>query len=136
MQPPRLRPIGLGEPRDRVQHLDVARDQRRDVRAQHLHDDGLPVAQFRGVHLRDRRGRERRRVELREDIRNRAAKRALERRDRERAGERRHLVLELRELGGHLRIEQIGPHGQHLAELHEDRAELLEREPEAHTERM
>ena len=86
--------------------------------------------------LRDRRGRERRRVELRENIRDRAAKRALERRDRERAGERRHLVLELRELRGDLRSEQIGPHGQHLAELHEDRAELLEREPEAHAERM
>ena len=41
MQPMRLGPVALGERRDRVQHLDVALNQRRDVRPQDLHDDGL-----------------------------------------------------------------------------------------------
>ncbi len=136
MQPPRFRPIRLGKPGDRVQHLDVARDQRCDVRPQHLHDDGLAVAQACGVHLSNRRGRERRRVELGEDIRDLAAERPLERLDRDRAGERRHLILELRELRRDLGLEQVRAHGQHLAELHEDRAELLEREPQSHAERL
>ena len=60
MQPMRFGPIALRERRDRVQHLHVALDQRRDVRPQHLDDDGLPVVQARGVHLRDRGRRERR----------------------------------------------------------------------------
>ena len=68
MQPLRLGPVALGEPRDRVQHLDVALDQRRDVRPQDLHDDGLCRREARRVHLRDRGGRERLAVELREHL--------------------------------------------------------------------
>ena len=42
------------------------------------------------------------------------------------AGKRRHLVLQLRELLGDIIGQQVAPRGQRLAELHEDRAELLE----------
>ena len=96
----------------------------------------MPVRQPRRVHLRDRGGRERRAVELREHLLDGPAERRRERGGRLLAGERRHLVLELRELGRDVGRQQIGAHGQRLAELHEDRAELLERLAQAHAERL
>ena len=45
-----------------------------------------------------------------------------------RAVERRHAILQLGELVGDVRGQQVAARGQRLAELHEDRAELLERE--------
>ena len=44
------------------------------------------------------------------------------------AGERRHAVLQLRELVGDVGRQQVAPRREHLAELDEDRAELLERQ--------
>ena len=47
-----------------------------------------------------------------------------------RARERRHAVLQLGELVGDVGRQQVAPGRQRLAELHEDRAEFLEREPD------
>jgi hypothetical protein len=135
MQPMRFGPIRFSERGDCIQNLDVAQDQRRDVRPQDLDDDGLPFAQPRGVDLRDRRRGERTTVELGENLLDGPAEGHCERGGRLVAGERRHLVLELRELGGDIGRQQIGTHRERLAELDEDRPELLEREAQPHAER-
>jgi hypothetical protein len=44
---------------------------------------------------------------------------------------RRHIVLELGELGDEVRGKQVGPGAQGLAELHEGRPELFEGEAQA-----
>ena len=78
------------------------------------------------MHLRDRRARDRRLVERPEDFIHRLAvqpgERGLDLGERK----RRHAVLELRELVGDVRRQEIAPGGEHLAELDEDRTELLE----------
>ena len=75
MEPMRLGPVALREPGDRVQHLDVALDQRRDVRPQDLHDDGLAAREARRVHLRDRGRRERLARRIRRTLARRAGRR-------------------------------------------------------------
>ena len=50
-------------------------------------------------------------------------------------GERRHAVLQLRELVRDVGRQQVAPRRQHLAELDEDRAEALERQAQAHRAR-
>jgi hypothetical protein len=88
------------------------------------------------VHLRNRRRRERLGVESGEQLADRLAERALERLNRELARERRHLVLQLRELRGELGRQNVGTHRERLAELHEDRAELLERDAQPRAQRQ
>ena len=68
-------------------HLEVALDQRAHAGPQHLDHDFLAAAQPRGVHLRDRGGRERVLVEAREHLGHRPAVGALD--DRARLGARR-----------------------------------------------
>ena len=43
MQSVRFWPVPLGEPRDRVEHVEIALDQRGDVRPQHLHDNRASI---------------------------------------------------------------------------------------------
>ena len=132
-------PVALRNARERVQHLEIARDHGVHAGAQHLHDDFARLraverhfgSQLRRVHLRDRRGRERLFVELREHLFGGAAVRSLDDRARDAAVERRHAILELREFVGDVDRQQIAPRGQRLAELHEDRPQLLERETQA-----
>ena len=138
MQPVRFGPVALREPGDRVQHLDVALNQRaRRSAARPSRRRPRPLAQARRVHLRDRGRRERlasrtRRTPARRAGRTRAASAAAACSP----GERRHLILQLRELGGDVGRQQIRAHRQRLAELDEDRAELLERLAQAHAERQ
>src|SRR5690606_4653576 len=134
-QPPRVRPVALREPGELVQDLDVALDQPAHVRAQDLDDDLAAVDERRRVHLRDRRGRERLALELCEDLRHRAMERALEHCERDVRREWRHLVLQLRELVRERRRQKIPAGRDRLAELHVDRAELLECKPQALAER-
>ena len=80
------------------------------------------------MHLRNGGRGERRLLEAREHQRQRAAVGALDLLPRERAGKGRHAVLQLRELVGDVGRQQVAARGDRLAELHEDRAELFERE--------
>ena len=81
------------------------------------------------MHLRDRGAGDRRAVERLEHLRRPACRRArssvaITCSD----GERRHAVLQLRELVGDVGRQQVAPRGEHLPELDEDRAQVLERE--------
>src|SRR5690606_24104473 len=134
-QAPSVRPVALGEPRELIEHLDVALDQSTDIRTQDLHDDLGAVDEPRRMHLGDRRGGERLALEMREDLGDRTVERTLEQRERDVRRERRHLVLELRELVRELGRQQVAARRHGLAELHVDRPELLEREPEPLPER-
>jgi hypothetical protein len=70
--------------------------------------------------------RERALLEAVEHLCQRPTVRALDERPRDRPGERRHPVLQLRELIGDIGGQQIAPRGDRLPELHEDGTELLE----------
>jgi len=85
----------LEEARRRAQHREVELDLLDDARAPHLHDDLAAALQERTVRLRDRRRRERLRVDPREDLVAEVGED-----DRLHVGERhrRHLVDEPREL--------------------------------------
>jgi len=78
------------------------------------------------VDLRDGCRRERLPVEIGEHLLGRAAESPLDYPLRLPRRERRHLILQLRELVGDLPREQISPSRYRLAKLHEYRAELLE----------
>jgi hypothetical protein len=75
------------------------------------------------MHLRDRRAGDRLALEFVEQLVDRRAERLFDDRDRDRRVERRHLVLQLRELVREIDRQQIAARRQHLAELHEDGAE-------------
>ena len=119
------------EPREHVHHLEVALDVRAHAGPQHLDDDLLPALERRRVHLGDRGRRERRLVEALEDLGDRPAVGALDDRARLGARERRHAVLQLRELVGDVLGQQVAPGRERLAELDEDRPQPLQREADA-----
>ncbi len=83
------------------------------------------------MHLRDGGRGERRLVEGAEHLRERPTVAVLERLAGDRARKRRHAILQLGELVGDIRRQQIAARGDRLAELHENGSELLEREPQA-----
>ena len=97
----------------------------------HLDDDALAALERRGMHLADRPGGERLGIDAREHVLPRHAKLLLHDGDDLFLGHRRHVVLELRELGDELGRQQVGPRGEDLAELRERRPELLERRAQA-----
>ena len=131
-QAARIRPVSLGKPGEGVQHLEVAIDHLAHAGAQHLDDDLAPV----GAASRRGPGRSRRRraassSKLREQLGDRPAERCLDAGLRILAGEGRHAVLQLREFVGDVGRQQVAPRREDLPELDEDRAEFLEREPQA-----
>ena len=79
------------------------------------------------MHLRDRRAGNRLSLERFQYVLDRLAIDAGERCNHQLGRERRDLILEFGELVGDVRGEQIAPGGQHLPELDEDRAEVLQR---------
>ena len=128
-QAPAFRPVAVGEPGERMQHLEIASDDGAHAGTQHLDHHLAPVLQPRGMHLRDRGGRERRLLELREHRGDAAAVGAL---DQWRApshpgngGTRSCSLASSSAMSGG---KQIAPRRERLAELDEDRAELLERQ--------
>ncbi len=123
--------MGLGEARELVHHLEIARDDLFHPGAQHLDDHIGTVFQRRPVHLRDRGRRERLRFESREGFGDGSAERLLDDGARGLVVERRHAVLEFGELDGDIGREQVATRGERLPELDEDGAELLERQPQA-----
>ena len=114
------------EPRRLVEKPEVGLDLVGGCRPLNLHRDLATVRQHRAMHLADRRGRERREVELEEravhaqvelglhDIAN-----LLER-------DRRRVVLEAAELGHDVGRNDVGSRGEQLTELDERRPELVE----------
>ncbi len=111
---------------EEIEELDVGVDQRLDAGALHLDDDRGPVGQAGAMHLGDGRGGERRVLELREQLRQRAAELRFDDPARFVGGERRHPVLQRLQLADHVRGKQILAHAQRLSELDERRAELFE----------
>jgi hypothetical protein len=104
----------------------------------HLDHDLGPVVQPRDVRLGDGRGRERREVEGGERLLHRAAQVRRQRRPHRRLVVGRHVGLELAQVGGHVRSDEVDPRAEHLAELDERRPELDERlaEPLAVAQRV
>ena len=126
---------------DRLQQRDVAADLLLDVGAQHLdHDFARRRIAHRGqrgrMHLRDRRGGQRRGVEARERDVDRTPERLLDQRARGVAVERRDAILQQREFLGDVGRHEVAARGQDLAELDEDRPELLQRQAQAHAARL
>jgi hypothetical protein len=127
--------MALGNAREGVQHFEIPRDHGVHPGAQHFHHDFARLraverhfrAQLGGVHLRNRRGRERFFVELGEHLFGRAAVGFLDDRARDASIERRDAILQLRQFVGDVDRQQIAPGGQRLAELHENRSQFLER---------
>ena len=97
---------------------------------------GVPSGSSREMHLRHRGARDRRAVERLEHLVDRLPEAALERRDHLFDRERRHAVLQLRELVGNVGRQQVAPRGQHLPELHEDRSQRLEGQPQPDRARL
>src|SRR5882762_11291939 len=88
------------------------------------------------MHLRDRCARHGLSFELLENLRDRFAERALDLGYRELTGKRRHAVLQLRELVGKVRGQEVAARRKHLAELDEDGAERFERQAQPHPARL
>ena len=97
-QPPAFRPPPLGEPRERVEHLEIALDLLTHPWAQDLHHHFLAAVQARGVDLGDGGSGECLVVEGGEHRLRQAAVGPLDLAARDGSRERRHLVLQLREL--------------------------------------
>ena len=114
----------LGE---QLEQREVLLDELPGVRSLHLGDDLLAVREDRPVHLRDGPGGEREGIDPVEDVFPGDAQLLLHDPDDLLLAERRDVVLQGRELVDELRREEVGPRGQHLTELAEGGAELLER---------
>ncbi|HEU4356326.1 MAG TPA: hypothetical protein VFT27_12120 [Actinomycetota bacterium] len=112
------------------QDRQIPGDRSGDPRTLDLHDDRLPTNEPRAVHLRDRCGRDRRPVELREHLLGRSTELLEQQRLHLGARRRRDLLLQVRELGGELRADDIGARREHLPELHEHPAGLFHRQPD------
>jgi hypothetical protein len=135
VKPPHVGPVSLRERGDSEEHLEIAPNHRVHAGPQDFDDDVLAARQARRVDLRDRRCRKRLLVELGEHLGERPAERALEGFYRKRRGERRDLVLQLRELVGKIGGQEITAYGDALAEFDEQRPKLFEGESDARTER-
>ncbi len=127
-------PVVVREMGERVQHLEIARDHRVHAGPQDL-DHHLACLraieadlgpELGGVHLRNRRGGQRLFLEHREHLLGGAAVGLLDDGARDTAVEGWHAVLELGELVGDVRGQQVAARGQRLAELDEDGAQLLQ----------
>ena len=96
-----------------------------------LHHDLLAVRERRAMHLGDRAGGERLRLDVVEHVLPRHAQLLLHDAHDLLLGERRHVVLQRRELLDVLGRQQVGARRQDLAELRERRTQLLERGAQA-----
>ncbi|MPM69353.1 hypothetical protein SDC9_116298 [bioreactor metagenome] len=106
-------------------------DHRQHARAQHLHGHialvAIAVADHCEVHLRNRRAGHRLALERHEHLIDGLAEGSLDGLHRHLRVKRRHAVLQQRQFVRNIGRHQVAPRGQHLAELHEDRAQTLQR---------
>ena len=114
------------EVRELAEKLDVVGEALADARALRLDDDGSPVAQRGVVDLPEARAAERLRIELREQLADARAELLLDDLLDLGEGNRIDVVLEMLQLVDVGLGQEIGPRGQHLAELDVRRAELDE----------
>ena len=121
---PRPVPDLLGE---HLQQRQVLLDLLLRVGPLHLHDDLLAVRERRAMHLGDRAGGERLRLDVIEHVLPRDAQLLLHHADDLLLAERRHVVLQRRELLDVFGRQQIGARRQDLPELRERRTQLLQR---------
>ncbi len=136
LEAPAVGPEALDEARCRVHQREVFRNHRHHSRAQDL-DCSLGASWKHGdVHLRDRGARDGLRLELLEDLCDRLAEGAFDFGNGELGCERRHLILQLRQLVGDIRGQEVAARREHLAELDENRAERLERAAQPHAARL
>ena len=122
----------LDQARAGIEQRDVVPDDLGNAGPQYLDRDLATVVQAREMHLRNRRAGDRTGFELGEHLVDRPVVRALERGEHEFGRERRHLVLQLGELVGDVRRQQIAARRQELAEFDEDRTQRFQREPQAY----
>ena len=116
----------LGLLGEQLEQAEVAHDLLFRAVALHLDDDAVAALERRRMHLADRPGGERLGVDAREHVLPRHAELLLHDGDDLFLRHRRHVVLELRELGDELGRQQVRPRGEDLAELRERRPQLLE----------
>jgi hypothetical protein len=126
--------VAVGGPVTRLlgeepEQAEVAHDLAARARPLHLDDHALARLEARRVHLRDRPGRERLRVDLGEDVLPRDAELLLHHGHDLGLRERRDAILERRQLVHDLLREEVGARREDLAELREGRPELLQRRP-------
>ena len=124
----RMEPAGrgnesFGKAGNQPQEPDVAPDDLREARADHLDDDGNASREPRRMHLGDGRRGERRLVERLERLLDGRPERALHDDAGLHSRERRHVIEQGRELLGDVLGHEVGTRGQNLPELHEDGAE-------------
>jgi hypothetical protein len=124
---PNARPQRGGEPLHDVQ---VPLDHRGDAGPLHLDHHLGAVRQPRGVHLGDRRGGDRLRVDRGERLAGRPAQLGGQYAGDVGPRHRRRLVLQGGQLVGELGGQQLAPRGQHLAQLDEGHAALVQRRPQ------
>ena len=122
----------LRDARRLVEKREVGLDLPRRARPLHLHCDALAVRKRRAVHLPDRRGCDRRRVEGAERALERQAELGLDDLLDLLERERPHVVLQRAKLGDDVRRHDVGPRRENLAELHERRPELVEHLAQVH----
>ena len=129
-------PQRFDQQRAAVHQGDIVPDHGLDAGPQNFHGGLGAVRQGGEVNLRDRGAGLRDQLEPCEDLRQRLAEHALERLDDAFGRKRRHAILQPRELVGDVGRQQVAPSGQQLAELDEDRAQVFQREPQAHRTRL
>ena len=122
----RERLAALGLLREEREQPEVALDLFRGARPLHLDHDPLAALEPRAMNLPDRPGGERLRFDPLEDVLPRDAELLLHHLDHLGLGQRRHAVLQARELLDDLGRDQVGPRREDLPELRERRPEFLE----------
>jgi hypothetical protein len=85
-----------------------------------------PSGSSREMHLRHRGGGHRAALEAGEDLVHRLAVGLLQLRDRLFGGKGRHAILQSRQFVGDVQRQQVATGGKHLAELDEDRTQVLQ----------
>ena len=119
-----------GETRGLVEEHDVGLDLASRTRPLHLDGDTPPVRERGGMHLADRRRRDRHRIELGEQPLERVPELGLDHTANVGEWERAHVVLEGAKLDDDVRRDDVGASGEQLPELHERRPELVEHVPQ------
>ena len=114
------------EPSCLVEQAEVGLDLLRCARPLHLDRDAAPVRQRRPMHLADRRGRDRRVLEVEEEPLERVAELLLDHALGLLERERPDVVLQPAQLDHDVRGHDVRPGREELPELHERRPQLVE----------
>src|ERR1043165_6123615 len=126
-QPPAVDPQTFDQACRRVEQSEVPRHRGFDAGPENLDRDLASIVQGGEVHLGDRGARHGLAFERAEYIVNSTAQGALDLGDGELGRERRHPVLQARQLVGDVERNEVPARRKHLAELHVDGAQRLER---------